>query len=117
MAPRPRRRISAAAHRENLAHQRGLPFVQAYRAATSRSPGSWNSLTTGLSAIAALFLVHAWLLLTQDNPPSAVGIALLPLGGACVTHGWVYGRALVMLLGIAVAFCGAAAPFWIMNAT
>jgi len=47
---------------------------------------SWNSVTTGLAAIATLLLVRGWLLLSGQ-------------------------------LGIAVAFVGAAGPFWIMNAS
>lgn len=105
------------ANRANLTELRALPFRQAYRTATSQAPGAWNSVTTGLSAIATLTMVHTWLLLSEDNLPSLLGVALLPAGAALVLRGWVYGRALVMLLGIAVAFCGAAGPFWIMNAT
>ena len=80
-------------------------------------PGSWNSVTTGLAAIATMLLVHAWLLLSQDNPPSLLGVVLLPLSAGLVVWGWVYWRLVVMALGIAVAFVGAAGPFWIMNAS
>ena len=92
-----------------------LPFRESFRAARTRSPGSWNSLTTGLSAIATMLLLHSWLLLTQDNPASLLAVVLLPIGAALVVRGWV-SSAMVMLLGIAVAFVGAAGPFWIMNA-
>jgi hypothetical protein len=36
---------------------------------------------------------------------------------ALVVWGWVYWRVVVMLLGIAIAFVGAAGPFWLMNAS
>ena len=80
-------------------------------------PGSWNSVTTGLAAIATMLLVHAWLVLTEDNLPSLLGVVLLPPGAALVAWGWGHSRAAVMALGIAVAFVGAAGPFWIMNAS
>lgn len=112
------RRESARQHRrDSLARLRSLPFRTAFRAATTHAPISWNSVTTGLAAIATMLLVHAWLLLSQDNPPSLLGVVLLPLGAALVVWGWVYWRLAVMALGIAVAFVGAAGPFWIMNAT
>ena len=104
-------------HREHLGHLRALPFGTAFRVATTHAPGAWNSVATGLSAIGAMLLVHAWLLLSQDNAPSLLGVLLLPVGAALVVWGWVYWRLLAMLLGIAVAFVGAAGPFWIMNAT
>lgn len=103
--------------RESLAELRSLPFRTAFRLATTRAPGSWNSVTTGLAAVATMFLLHGWLLLSQDNPPSLLGVALLPVGAGLVVHGWVYSRVAVMALGVAVAFVGAAGPFWIMNAT
>lgn len=103
--------------RESLKQLRALPFRAAFRIATTRAPISWNSVTTGLAAIATLLLVHVWLLLSEDNPPSLLGVVLLPVGAALVVWGWVYWRVTVMLLGIAVAFVGAAGPFWIMNAS
>ena len=103
--------------RESLEQLRALPFRTALRTATAGAPGSWNSVTTGLFAIATMLLVHAWLLVSQDNPPSVLGVVLLPLGAALVVWGWVYRRLAVMALGIAVAFVGAAGPFWIMNAS
>ena len=105
------------ARRASLARLRALPFRTAFRATTTHAPASWNSLTTGLAAIATMLMVHTWLLLSEDNPPSLLGVVLLPLGAALVVWGWVYWRFLVMLLGIAVAFVGAAGPFWIMNAS
>lgn len=106
-----------ADRRESLARLRALPFREAFRLSTTRAPGAWNSVTTGLAAIATMLLVHAWLLLSQDNPPSLLGVVLLPVGAALVVWGWVYWRLAAMLLGIAVAFVGAAGPFWIMNAS
>jgi hypothetical protein len=113
-----RRRESARrSRRDSLTRLRALRFRTAFRAATTHAPVSWNSVTTGLAAIATMLLVHTWLLLSQDNPPSLLGVVLLPLGAALVVWGWVYWRLVVMLLGIAVAFVGAAGPFWIMNAS
>ena len=103
--------------REFLDQLRALPFRRAFRMATTHAPISWNSVTTGLAAIATMLLVHGWLLLSEDNPPSLLGVVLLPVGAALVVWGWVYWRVAVMLLGIAVAFVGAAGPFWIMNAS
>jgi hypothetical protein len=112
-----RRESALEARRASLARLRALPFRSAFRAATTHAPVSWNTVTTGLAAIATMLLVHTWLLLSQDNPPSLLGVVLLPLGAALVVRGWVYWRLVVMLLGIVVAFVGAAGPFWIMNAT
>lgn len=95
----------------------GRGFRATLRATIARAPDSWNSLTTGLGAMASLFLVHGWLLSSQHNPPSVVGVILLPLGAVLTLHGWAYGRGLVMLAGVGVAFVGAAGPFWIMNLT
>lgn len=78
--------------RESLEQLRALPFLAAFRAATTHAPASWNSVTTGLAAIATMLLVHAWLLLSLDNQPSLLGVVLLPLGAALVVWGWVYWR-------------------------
>ena len=112
-----RRETALEARRASLARLRAQPFRTAFRTATTQAPVSWNSVTTGLAAIATLLLVHAWLLLSLDNRPSLLGVVLLPLGAALIVWGWVYWRLVVMLLGIAVAFVGAAGPFWIMNAS
>lgn len=106
-----------ATRREALQELRSLPFRDAYRVATGGAPFSWNSVTTGLAAMTFLWLVHGSLFLTEDVEASAVGLVLLPVAAVVVVHGWVYSRALVMFLGVAVAFVGAAGPFWIMNAT
>lgn len=103
--------------RESLEQLRALPFRDAYRVATRGAPFAWNSVTTGLGAIATLWLVHGWVLLYFDSLPSLFGVVVLPVAFAVVTWAWVYSRALVMLLGVALAFVGAAGPFWIMNAT
>ena len=103
--------------REALRELRALPFRDAYKVTTRSSPWAWNSTTTGLAAMATLWLMHGWLFLSEDNPPSLLGVALLPAGFALVVWGWVYSRVLVMFLGIAVGFVGAAGPFWIMNAS
>lgn len=103
--------------REALGALRALPFRDAYKVATRSSPGAWNSTTTGLAAMVTLWLMHGWLFLSEDNPPSLVGVALLPAGFTLVVRGWVYSRVLVMFLGVVVGFVGAAGPFWIMNAT
>lgn len=63
-----------------------------------------------------MLMLHGWLLVSQHNTPSLVGVVLLPVGAGLVVHGWV-GRAWVMLAGVVAAFVGAAGPFWIMNAT
>ena len=106
-----------ATRREALQELRRLPFRDAYRVATRGAPFAWNSVTSGLAAIIALWLIHGWILFFFDSVPSLLGVFLLPLGFALVTWSWVYSRALLMLLGVAVAFVGAAGPFWIMNAT
>ena len=102
---------------ERLAQLRSLPFGDAYQVAIADAPVAWNSLTTGLFATVTMLLIHAWLLLSEDNTPSLLGVVLLPIGAALVVRGWVYWRLAMMALGIAVAFVGAAVPFWIMNAT
>ena len=112
-----RREAALEARRASLARMRALPFRTAFRTATTQAPGSWNSVTTGLAAIGTMLMVHTWLLLSEDNPPSLLGVVLLPVGAALVVWGWVYWRLWVMGLGIAVAFVGAAGPFWIMNAS
>ena len=112
-----RRESALEVRRASLARLRAQPFRTAFRTASTQAPVSWNSVTTGLAAIATMLLVHAWLLLSLDNQPSLLGVVLLPLGAALVVRGWVYWRLVVMLLGIAVAFVGAAGPFWIMNAS
>lgn len=106
-----------ATRRESLEKLRALPFRDAYRVATHGAPFSWNSTTTGVFAMLTLWLVHGWMLLTFDNTPSVLGLVLLPIAAALVVWGWVYARVLVMVLGVAVGFVGAAGPFWIMNAT
>lgn len=102
--------------RDALLELRALPFRDAYLVATGNSPWTWNSVTTGLAAMATLWLMHGWLFLSEDNTPSLLGVALLPAAFALAVWGWVYARALLMFLGIAVGFAGAAGPFWIMNA-
>ena len=93
---------------------RVLGFRDAFRLARERRPGSWNSVATGLAAMVSLWLVHLWLLTTQDVPSSAVGVVLLPLGLAVTLRGWVHPGALVMAIGLAIGFVGAAAPFWLL---
>lgn len=112
-----RRESALQVRRASLARLREQPFRTAFRTASTQAPVSWNSVTTGLAAIATMLLVHAWLLLGLGNQPSLLGVVLLPLGAALVVRGWVYWRLVVMLLGIVVAFVGAAGPFWIMNAS
>lgn len=112
-----RRESARQARRDYVAELRSLPFRAAFRTATNDANVAWNSLTTGLFATVTMLLIHAWLLLSEDNTPSLLGVVLLPVGAALVVRGWVYWRLAMMALGIAVAFVGAAGPFWIMNAT
>lgn len=85
---------SVSTRKERLAELRALPFREAFRLTTRAHRGSWNSVTTGLAAMATLWLIHGFLVLRADNLPSLLGVALLPwaspwsCGAGCTPGPW-----------------------------